>query len=109
MPTTSLNPPSLAPVVPECGRMEGDEHDCDGLHGVLRQQFGHSSFRPGQEEAIASVLAGKSTLLLLSTGSGKSLCYQLPAWVLREEGITLVISPLLSLMGDQLARLPHCL
>merc|ERR1719291_283768 len=58
---------------------------------------------------MTSVLQGKSTLLLLSTGSGKSLCYQMPAYLLREEGLTLVVSPLVSLMADQLMRLPSCL
>lgn len=79
------------------------------LTRVLREVFGHESFRPGQMEAVISVLDLKRTLLLLSTGSGKSLCYQLPAYLLREEGLTLVVSPLVSLMADQLARLPKCL
>lgn len=81
----------------------------EGLNQVLREVFGHESFRPGQMEAVLSLLQMKRTLLLLATGSGKSLCYQLPAYLLREEGLTLVVSPLVSLMADQLARLPNCL
>ncbi|CAE6909244.1 RECQL4 [Symbiodinium natans] len=79
------------------------------LTAVLQEVFGHEAFRPGQREAILSVLASHHTLLLLATGSGKSLCYQLPAYLLREEGFTLVVSPLISLMSDQLVRLPGCL
>ncbi|XP_072383095.1 ATP-dependent DNA helicase Q4 [Diabrotica undecimpunctata] len=68
------------------------------------RRFGHSSFRPGQEEAVMRILSGKSTLVTLSTGSGKSLCYQLPAFLYsqREPCISLIISPLVSLMDDQI-------
>mmetsp|Transcript_46468 Transcript_46468/g.108233 ORF Transcript_46468/g.108233 Transcript_46468/m.108233 type:complete len:942 (-) Transcript_46468:115-2940(-) len=85
------------------------EYTAQDLELVLREVFGHESFRPGQQQAIANVLASRKTLLLLATGCGKSLCYQLPAFLLREEGLTLVISPLVSLMSDQLLRLPKCL
>lgn len=70
--------------------------------------FGHSSFRPGQEKAILRILQGKSTLLVLSTGSGKSLCYQLPAYMYGKKNkcITLCVSPLVSLMEDQVTGLP---
>lgn len=73
--------------------------------------FGHDTFRHGQEEAIMRILSGKSTLLMLATGSGKSLCYQLPAYLFaqRSKCITLVISPLVSLMEDQVMRISSCL
>ena len=66
-------------------------------------KFGYSSFRTGQEEAIRRIVAGRSCLALLATGTGKSLIYQLPAYLYRERGpcITLVVSPLVSLMEDQ--------
>jgi ATP-dependent DNA helicase Q4 len=75
------------------------------------QKFGHSSFRSGQEEAVMRILSGKSTLVTLSTGSGKSLCYQLPAYLYsrREPCISLVVSPLVSLMEDQVTGIPSFL
>ncbi|CAN0035225.1 unnamed protein product [Discosporangium mesarthrocarpum] len=72
--------------------------------GVLRGVFGHQSFREGQEWVINRALGGLPSLLVLATGSGKSLGYQLPALLL--PGITVVVSPLVSLMEDQLANLP---
>eukprot|EP00930_Biecheleria_cincta_P041557 TRINITY_DN28509_c0_g1_i1.p1 TRINITY_DN28509_c0_g1~~TRINITY_DN28509_c0_g1_i1.p1 ORF type:complete len:1435 (+),score=246.83 TRINITY_DN28509_c0_g1_i1:25-4305(+) len=86
-----------------------EDYTPQDLTAVLQSVFGHEKFRAGQQEAISSVLACQHTLLLLSTGCGKSLCYQLPAYLLREEGLTLVVSPLVSLMADQLMRLPTCL
>uniref|UniRef100_A0AAQ6ACX3 DNA 3'-5' helicase n=1 Tax=Amphiprion ocellaris TaxID=80972 RepID=A0AAQ6ACX3_AMPOC len=79
----------------------------DEVYSALRE-LGYQSFRPGQEEAIMRILSGLSTLVVLSTGMGKSLCYQLPAYLYaqRSKCITLVISPLVSLMDDQLSGLP---
>ncbi|XP_064079381.1 uncharacterized protein LOC135196437 [Macrobrachium nipponense] len=73
--------------------------------------FGYTSFRTGQENAIMRILSGMSTLLVLSTGSGKSLCYQLPAYLYakRSNCVTLCISPLVSLMEDQVTGLPRFL
>ncbi|WP_053181055.1 RecQ family ATP-dependent DNA helicase [Pseudomonas thivervalensis] len=70
---------------------------------TLEQVFGYPQFRPGQEAAIGAVLAGRSAAAIFPTGSGKSLCYQLPALLLPH--LTLVVSPLLALMQDQLAFL----
>ncbi|CAI5778837.1 ATP-dependent DNA helicase Q4 [Podarcis lilfordi] len=74
-------------------------------------ELGYATFRPGQETAIMRILSGLSTLVVLSTGMGKSLCYQLPAYLYskRSKCITLVISPLVSLMDDQVSGLPQCL
>ncbi len=70
---------------------------------VLRQTFGFDTFRPGQEAVIGQLLAGHSSAAVFPTGSGKSLCYQLPALLL--PGLTVVVSPLIALMKDQLDKL----
>ena len=68
---------------------------------VLRRHWGYDSFKPLQEEAVAAALAGQDCLVVLPTGGGKSLCYQLPAAMGR--GLVLVVSPLIALMDDQVA------
>lgn len=70
---------------------------------LLKQHFGHSVFRPGQEALIDALLSGRDVLGVMPTGAGKSICYQLPALLL--PGLTLVISPLISLMKDQVTAL----
>ena len=73
------------------------------LHGALHEYFGFGDFRPGQEEACAAALGGRDVLVVMPTGSGKSLCYQLPA-LLRDD-LTIVVSPLVALMQDQVEAL----
>ena len=73
------------------------------LRVALRQHFGHAAFRPGQQEAVEAALSGRDVLMVMPTGAGKSLCYQLPA--LMREALTIVVSPLVSLMADQVAGL----
>ena len=70
---------------------------------LLHQRFGFDDFRPAQKQVIDKVMAGKSVLAVMPTGSGKSLCYQLPALAL--PGLTLVVSPLIALMKDQVDQL----
>ena len=73
------------------------------LTTALRQHFGFPGFRPGQEEAVRAAVDGRDTLVVMPTGAGKSLCYQLPALV--RDDLTLVVSPLVSLMQDQVEAL----
>jgi len=70
---------------------------------VLQKQFGHSSFREFQEEAVDTILSKNDLLMILPTGGGKSLCYQLPTLLM--SGVTIVVSPLLALMHDQVTAL----
>jgi ATP-dependent DNA helicase RecQ len=69
----------------------------------LHQHFGFTEFRAGQTEVIAALLAGRDAVVVMPTGSGKSLCYQLPALMFK--GATLVVSPLIALMKDQVDAL----
>lgn len=75
----------------------------DSTSKALQQHFGFQDFREGQAEVIESVLAGKDTVVVMPTGGGKSLCFQLPALMLK--GITVVVSPLIALMKDQVDAL----
>jgi ATP-dependent DNA helicase RecQ len=75
----------------------------DHVRQVLQERFGYADFRPGQSDIIAALLQGHNLLAVMPTGSGKSLCYQLPA--LLNDGCTLVISPLIALMKDQVDSL----
>ncbi|MFJ5764207.1 RecQ family ATP-dependent DNA helicase [Lysinibacillus sp. NPDC093210] len=73
------------------------------LEQTLAKHFGYTTFRPGQKEVIEAILDGKDVIALLPTGMGKSLCYQLPAYILQKP--VLIVSPLLSLMQDQVEQL----
>lgn len=75
------------------------------LEQALKHFFGHTSFREGQREIIESILNGHHTLATLPTGSGKSICYQLPSLLL--DGLTVIVSPLISLMVDQVKLLKY--
>jgi ATP-dependent DNA helicase RecQ len=75
----------------------------DSLTRQLKERFGFATFRPGQEDVIHAVLAGRDAMAVMPTGQGKSLCYQLPATLL--PGLTLVISPLIALMQDQVSAM----
>ena len=86
-------------------RPESDQTESDQTEAlaVLESRFGFQGFRPGQEEVVGSLLAGRSALAVFPTGAGKSLCYQLPALLL--DGVTVVVSPLIALMKDQIDQL----
>ncbi|KAK1569093.1 hypothetical protein Q3G72_032421 [Acer saccharum] len=94
-------------LIDEAVRAVRNEVSDENLVSLLKLVHGYDSFRDGQLEAIKLVLDGKSTMLVLPTGAGKSLCYQIPAMVL--PGLTLVVSPLVALMIDQLKQLPHAI
>src|SRR5262249_1323576 len=81
-----------------------DTHEPEeNLRDRIREYFGFRMFRPGQAQAVDSALEGRDTLVVMPTGSGKSLCFQLTSLAL--EGITIVVSPLISLMKDQVDNL----
>ncbi len=98
----ALFPPDLVAVLRDLAldlRQSGKRAQLGDARAVLEQVFGYRSFRPGQQDIIAAVLAGRDCIGIMPTGAGKSLTYQIPARLLG--GITLVVSPLIALMKDQ--------
>ena len=83
--------------------MEVTSHSPESPNRVLERVFGFTEFRPGQEAIIDTLLADKNSLVVMPTGSGKSLCFQVPALI--KGGLTIVVSPLIALMQDQVAAL----
>ena len=81
----------------------GPDDTSPRISEILKPRFGHDTFLPLQQDIISNVLAGRDSLVLMPTGGGKSLCYQLPALLL--DGMTLVVSPLIALMKDQVDTL----
>jgi ATP-dependent DNA helicase RecQ len=90
-------PPETLTPVPEAGEA------LDEARAVLRRYWGYQDFRPGQDQAVRNVLGGGDSLTVMPTGGGKSLCYQVPGMM--RPGVTLVVSPLISLMKDQVDAL----
>ncbi len=91
---------TLAPPVPEDHSEQTDARFSEALH----RYWGYESFRPGQENIVESIAAGRDACVVMPTGGGKSLCYQLPA-VLDSQRTAVVVSPLIALMQDQVAQL----
>ena len=91
-------PASLSSAIDLAGPDPGD-----AARRMLRETFGFSEFRPGQEAVIKALLVGRDALAVMPTGSGKSLCFQIPALLL--DGLAIVVSPLVALMQDQVAAL----
>src|SRR6201992_892796 len=77
--------------------------DLAAAQSRLQTIFGFAAFRPGQGDIVSAILEGRDVLAVMPTGSGKSLCYQLPA--LMRDGLTVVVSPLIALMRNQVAQL----
>ena len=104
-----VTPPVVAPPAPSPGRAAEPAASAPAaaapasLDALLKERFGFSAFRPHQRAVCEAATAGRDVLLVMPTGAGKSLCYQLPG--LARGGTTLVISPLIALMDDQVGRL----
>jgi DNA topoisomerase-3 len=97
----------LAPPGAEASSHEKRSRAEPGLDRLLKERFGHDRFRPRQRDVCEAVAAGKDTLVVMPTGAGKSLCYQLPGLFRRRQsgGCVLVVSPLIALMDDQATKL----
>jgi len=93
------------PVTTAASAPTADRPEDAALAEVLRRVWGHAAFRPLQREAMRAVLAGRDSLVVLPTGGGKSVCFQAPALVGGDGGVAVVVSPLISLMKDQVDAL----
>jgi ATP-dependent DNA helicase RecQ len=96
--TKETNPPAGVKAKAGSATKKADNHRFD-LHKALQEQFGFNKFIGTQEKAIESLMAGRDTFVIMPTGGGKSLCYQLPALV--SEGVSIIVSPLIALMKNQ--------
>jgi ATP-dependent DNA helicase RecQ len=105
-PAAPIAPARPAEPLPTLEAVSVSEDERRAISRAAHHLFGFEALLPGQEETMACVLRGESVLTILPTGGGKSLCYQLPA-MLDEAGTTLVISPLIALMKDQVDSLPR--
>ena len=96
MATTTAKPAAKKPAKVKEATPKKPRFD---LHKALQDQFGFDQFKGTQEKVIESLLAGRDTFVIMPTGGGKSLCYQLPAMV--SEGVAIIVSPLIALMKNQ--------
>ena len=97
MPTTKSRSKNL--VKPSSGINAANQKTPESLNSHLQQNFGFDAFKEPQEEIISNLLAGRDTFVIMPTGGGKSLCYQLPAMI--SKGCAIIVSPLIALMKNQ--------